>query len=208
MPPPSVPASLCLHPSGLFFGNSPPAVSYLSSHDPVLHFGLGNSSSVDSVVIVWPAPGTREVLRLPAVDTRYTVAEGGSPTSIRGNAYAELGYSHISQSYVWSTLYISTPGRIGAGCSLPPFYLLRSVAAGWCVRYHQPPPVAHGGNASCWNLLRGTTYRAGHAAHQSSHARRLAAYATSATGPVRKYPGFKAPQQGQYQVAEQRDYYN
>ena len=55
--------------------------SYLSSHSPVLHFGLGSTTTIDSLVVDWPAPGSREVIRLPAIDTRYTLSEGGALTA-------------------------------------------------------------------------------------------------------------------------------
>jgi enediyne biosynthesis protein E4 len=46
---------------------------YLSSVDPVIHFGLGTSTHVDSVIIVWP--GDRmQVLRDVRVNARITVS--------------------------------------------------------------------------------------------------------------------------------------
>jgi hypothetical protein len=49
--------------------------SYLSSNDFRVHFGLGDSATVDSVEIHWP-DGERETLKLPAVDRIYTITQG------------------------------------------------------------------------------------------------------------------------------------
>ena len=49
--------------------------SYASSSDQRLHFGIGDSTTVDAVEIHWPS-GAVEKLTLPAVDTIYTVEEG------------------------------------------------------------------------------------------------------------------------------------
>ena len=49
--------------------------SYASSNDPRLHFGLGNSSKVESVEIHWPS-GAVEHPSLPAVDRIFTISEG------------------------------------------------------------------------------------------------------------------------------------
>ncbi len=47
------------------------STSYLSNHDPRMHFGLGRHSAVDSLTIRW-ADGTRETCLHPPVD-RYLV---------------------------------------------------------------------------------------------------------------------------------------
>lgn len=49
--------------------------SYLSSNDQRVHFGLNDSTTVDSVEIHWPS-GKVETLKLPAVDRIFTVEEG------------------------------------------------------------------------------------------------------------------------------------
>lgn len=49
--------------------------SYASSNDLRLHFGLGETTDVDSVEIHWPS-GTIERLTLPVVDRFYSVEEG------------------------------------------------------------------------------------------------------------------------------------
>jgi hypothetical protein len=54
--------------------------SYLSSNDFRVHFGLGDSGTVDSLEIHWP-DGASETLKLPAPDRIYTVTEGKGITS-------------------------------------------------------------------------------------------------------------------------------
>jgi len=49
--------------------------SYASSSDPRLHFGLGAAEKIDLAQIIWPS-GTKEEIRVPAVDRIYTVEEG------------------------------------------------------------------------------------------------------------------------------------
>jgi len=50
--------------------------SYESSNDQRLHFGLGQSTSVDSVEIHWASTGTVEKLSLPNVDRYFVIEEG------------------------------------------------------------------------------------------------------------------------------------
>ncbi|MGI9071686.1 MAG: CRTAC1 family protein [Bryobacteraceae bacterium] len=49
--------------------------SYASSNDQRVHFGLGESLSVDSIEIHWPS-GKVEKLTLPGIDHFYTIEEG------------------------------------------------------------------------------------------------------------------------------------
>ena len=49
--------------------------SYLSSNDFRVHFGLGDSTTIDNVEIHWPS-GASEQLKLSAVDRILTVEEG------------------------------------------------------------------------------------------------------------------------------------
>jgi len=53
------------------------AYSYLASNDPGIHFGLGKTSSVNSLEIGWPS-GTprRERFHVPGVDRRLIVEQG------------------------------------------------------------------------------------------------------------------------------------
>jgi hypothetical protein len=54
--------------------------SYLSSNDMRVHFGLGDTTSVDAVEIHWPS-GVVEKLKLAAVDRIFTIEEGKGVTS-------------------------------------------------------------------------------------------------------------------------------
>jgi hypothetical protein len=53
--------------------------SYLSSSDPRIHFGLGDATVVDSVVVRWPSGGTDRYDHLPA-DRGYRLREGDPST--------------------------------------------------------------------------------------------------------------------------------
>jgi hypothetical protein len=48
--------------------------SYLGSEDPRIHFGLGEVTVVDCLVVRWPS-GRRQVIRSPAVDRYLSVVE-------------------------------------------------------------------------------------------------------------------------------------
>jgi len=52
-----------------------PATSYLASHDPALHFGLGGASAVDAIEVLWP-DGTKESFPGGAVDRLVIVKKG------------------------------------------------------------------------------------------------------------------------------------
>jgi hypothetical protein len=49
--------------------------SYISSNDPRVHFGLGDTVKIDAVEIHWPS-GLKEKVNLPGVDKIFTVEEG------------------------------------------------------------------------------------------------------------------------------------
>ncbi len=56
-----------------------PTYSFLASNDPRAHFGLGKTSKVDSLLIVWP-DGTKERFTPPGVDRVLTIVQGtGKP---------------------------------------------------------------------------------------------------------------------------------
>jgi hypothetical protein len=54
--------------------------SYLSSNDFRVHFGLGDSLSVDAVEIHWPS-GAVEKVKLSSVDRIFTLTEGKGVTA-------------------------------------------------------------------------------------------------------------------------------
>ena len=49
-------------------------VGFASENDRRLHFGLGATTQVDSVVIRWPS-GTRQIVAHPAIDQFHVVRE-------------------------------------------------------------------------------------------------------------------------------------
>ena len=49
--------------------------SYLSTSDPRLHFGLGQSTTIDALEIHWP-DGKVEKIPPPAIDRILTITEG------------------------------------------------------------------------------------------------------------------------------------
>lgn len=55
--------------------------SYMSSNDQRVHFGLGQSATVDMVEIHWPG-GAVETVHLPAVDRIFTVTQGRGITGV------------------------------------------------------------------------------------------------------------------------------
>jgi hypothetical protein len=61
------------------------ARGYLSSSEPVLHFGLGEDSAVTRMEVSWPS-GTRQVFENLAADRHYTItepSEGATPAADR-----------------------------------------------------------------------------------------------------------------------------
>jgi len=54
--------------------------SYVSTNDPRLHFGLGDATDAGMAEIHWPS-GSHETIKLPAVDTIFTLTEGRGITS-------------------------------------------------------------------------------------------------------------------------------
>ena len=53
-----------------------PATSYLASHEPALHFGLGAAATVDAVEILWP-DGVTETFPGGAANRTLTLRKGG-----------------------------------------------------------------------------------------------------------------------------------
>jgi hypothetical protein len=49
--------------------------SYASTHDPRLHFGLGDAASVDMVEVHWPS-GAKEKFAIAKTDQIVTLVEG------------------------------------------------------------------------------------------------------------------------------------
>jgi enediyne biosynthesis protein E4 len=54
--------------------------SYASSHDPRIHFGLGDATAIDAVEVHWPS-GSIEKFSIPKPDQIVTLTEGKSETT-------------------------------------------------------------------------------------------------------------------------------
>ncbi|MEM9260832.1 MAG: ASPIC/UnbV domain-containing protein, partial [Bacteroidota bacterium] len=50
--------------------------SYLSSNSARISFGLGEATTVDSMIVYWPAPGGREVLTALNANNNYVLTQG------------------------------------------------------------------------------------------------------------------------------------
>jgi hypothetical protein len=61
---------------------------YLSSSEPVLHFGLGDETTIKRLTIEWPS-GHRQVFEDLAADRRYTITEPAGPAEKKPPAAAE-----------------------------------------------------------------------------------------------------------------------
>jgi len=57
------------------------ARGYMSSSEPMLHFGLGADTSVRRMTVTWPS-GHVQTFENFAVDRRYTVTEPSQPVPI------------------------------------------------------------------------------------------------------------------------------
>ncbi len=62
---------------------------FLSSSEPILHFGLGSAPTIDSIIITWPN-GDKEILKGVAVNQRLKLKKGSgvpykSPAAIKPN---------------------------------------------------------------------------------------------------------------------------
>jgi hypothetical protein len=112
--------------------------SYGTMATSALHFGLGSATSVDSVVVDWPATGSPSTVILnPTVDQFVHVTEGNcvsptnvvtytgspvicSPGTLQLNASTGAGYT-----YLWSTgattqfINVSTPGDYSVRVTAP-----------------------------------------------------------------------------------------
>jgi hypothetical protein len=55
--------------------------SYISSNDQRPHFGLGSATDAGTAEIHWPS-GTKEIVKLPAVDRIFSITEGKGVTGV------------------------------------------------------------------------------------------------------------------------------
>jgi hypothetical protein len=76
------------------------ARGYLSTSEPVVHFGLGDVNTIDRLVVTWPS-GKVQTLSKLAVDQRYTITESAeapvAPAPVRPKPqFNELSESHLN----------------------------------------------------------------------------------------------------------------
>ena len=60
-----------------------PSTSYLSSHDPRLHFGLGHTPTYDSIEVEW-ADGTRQLTQAGETDRELIIGRGRKAIFVPG----------------------------------------------------------------------------------------------------------------------------
>ena len=61
--------------SHVWLADVSPSSSYLSSSDPRIHWGLGEASSLDTLIIRWPSGNVQTLHDVVAVDTILRVEE-------------------------------------------------------------------------------------------------------------------------------------
>jgi hypothetical protein len=71
--------------------------SYLCQHDPRLHFGLGSSSQVDRIEIVWPDQ-TRQMLKNVPADQYLVIRQGPRPGKEVPNPESSIPNPQLSRS--------------------------------------------------------------------------------------------------------------
>ncbi|HET7536159.1 MAG TPA: VCBS repeat-containing protein, partial [Candidatus Didemnitutus sp.] len=70
----------------------------VSSSEPVLHFGLGDDTSIKRVTVSWPS-GQNQVFTELAVDQKYTITEPAGPASTSADSKAPAGqFAEVSQA--------------------------------------------------------------------------------------------------------------
>lgn len=70
---------------------------YLSSQEPILHFGLGNESSVDSLVVTWP-DGKQSLLQNVKADQTLSISKDQNPTRVNfSESAAAVAFEDVSQ---------------------------------------------------------------------------------------------------------------
>ena len=73
------------------------ARGYLSSSEPILHFGLGEDVSIDRLTVTWPS-GQIQVFTHLAVDRKITITEPEVPVARAAVAITPVQFSEVSQA--------------------------------------------------------------------------------------------------------------
>lgn len=91
--------------------------SYLSGHEPTVHFGLGNRMAIDSIVIDWARPGKRQLWVPETINTTYAITESGLVTATDDAFNELLNQEHsaikVSPNPAGSSLRIALPLVVG-----------------------------------------------------------------------------------------------
>ena len=100
------------------------ASSYLSQSDPRLHFGLGEKTRVDSVVIYWPS-GKKQVERPAEIDRFVSFTESNSATELvvrsADSAEASLdGNADEAMRRFWEQAALTLPEKVRVPVAPPP----------------------------------------------------------------------------------------
>ncbi|HVU23134.1 MAG TPA: FG-GAP-like repeat-containing protein [Opitutus sp.] len=80
------------------------ARGYMSSSEPIVHFGLGDDATVRRLTVTWPSGATQVFENLPA-DRRFTITEPAEAVATAANAPAEpRGFEDVSraQDFAWT----------------------------------------------------------------------------------------------------------
>jgi len=88
-----------------------PYRGYLSSVDPVIHFGLRNTDKVDSLIVKWPE-GKKQVMIAPGINTVHTLSidnakesyQWGAPKTDSSSLFTEMAgiinFRHMEKDFV------------------------------------------------------------------------------------------------------------
>jgi len=75
---------------------------YLSTSEPMLHFGLGADTSIDRLTVTWPDGGTQSFDNVP-VDRRLTITESATPAGATARRDSrEAQFSNVSDVFGFS----------------------------------------------------------------------------------------------------------
>ncbi len=78
------------------------ARGYLSSSEPILHFGLGNDSVIERLTVSWPS-GLTQTFSSVAVDRKLTITEPDAPPAVKPPPPASAGqFTEVSQAVGFS----------------------------------------------------------------------------------------------------------
>lgn len=81
-----------------------PYRGYISSMEPVLHFGLGNIETIDSVVITWPS-GKQDVMTSVKADQTLLISQGAGARDFSFDKPALITGNWFSDITNWSGIY-------------------------------------------------------------------------------------------------------